>query len=314
LLPNAGTLSLRPLNLQIDGERYHRPMVEEHDLDLGDGRALHVYDSGESRVGTSLVVFWHHGTPQLGAPPGPLLPASAHHGIRWVSHDRPGYGGSTPQPGRDLAAVAADVATIADKLGIGQFAVMGYSGGGPHALACAALLPDRVLGVVCVAALAPFGADGLDWFTGMATGGEAGLRAAVDGRAALEAHLAGADFDPESFTPADHAALSRSWSWLGSVSGPETAGVEGMLDDDVAYVRPWGLEPEQVDAPVLLLHGDDDHIVPHSHAHWLASHCPSAELWLSPGDGHLSILTRSEAALGWLGRRRAGAVAPTRDR
>jgi pimeloyl-ACP methyl ester carboxylesterase len=286
----------------VDGPTtYAPPVVVEHDLAVDDGRTLHVYDSGEGAE-TALVVVWHHGTPQLGAPPAPLIAEGAAHGIRWVSHDRPGYGGSTPQPGRDVAAVVGDVAAIADSLGIDRFAVMGHSGGGPHALACAALLPERVVGVVCIAGLAPFGAEGVDWFAGMAAGGEAELRAATGGRAALKEQFTVADFEPE-FTPADIAALSGPWSWLGSVSGPDIAGVEGMLDDDVAYVRPWGAAPEEINAPVLLLHGDDDRIVPSSHGHWLAGRCPAAELWLSPGDGHLSVLTRSPAALGWLAER-----------
>ena len=95
-------------------------MVAEDDLTLADGRTLHIYDSGTSGGGAGFVVFWHHGTPQTGAPPVPLLPTGAGLGVRWVSYDRPGYGGSTPQPGRDVAAVAADVGAIVDALGIDQ--------------------------------------------------------------------------------------------------------------------------------------------------------------------------------------------------
>jgi pimeloyl-ACP methyl ester carboxylesterase len=120
-------------------------MVAETDLELGDGRTSHVYDTYPDDAGARLAVFWHHGTPNTGAPPEPLFPAADERGIRWVSHDRPGYGGSTPRTGRDVASVAADVSSIADALGIGRFAVMGSSGGGPHALACGALLPERVL-------------------------------------------------------------------------------------------------------------------------------------------------------------------------
>ena len=137
--------------------------------------------------GGRLAVFCHYGTPNIGAPPEPLFAAAEELGIRWVSYDRPGYGGSTPYPGRDVASAAAYASTIADALGIDRFAVMGHSGGGSHALACGALLPERVLGVVSVAGLAPFGAEGLDWFAGMATSGAAELRAATEGRAALEA-------------------------------------------------------------------------------------------------------------------------------
>jgi pimeloyl-ACP methyl ester carboxylesterase len=165
-------------------------VTEETDLTLSDGRTLHVYDTGADHA--RLTVFWHHGTPNTGAPPEPLFPAAADRGIRWVSHDRPGYGESTPKPGRDVAAVAADVASIADALGIGRFAVMGHSGGGPHALACAALLPGRVVAVVSGAGTAPFAAEGLDWFAGMAPSGAAAMRAAAAGRAAYENYLAGA--------------------------------------------------------------------------------------------------------------------------
>jgi pimeloyl-ACP methyl ester carboxylesterase len=275
-------------------------VVTEADLKLSDGRTLHIYDAWADG-GARLAVFWHHGTPNLGAPPDPLLPAAAQRGIRWVSYDRPGYGGSTPHPGRDLAAAAADVAGIADALGIGQFAVMGHSSGSGYALACGALLAERVLGVVGVAGLAPFHAEGLDWFAGMGAAGAADLRAAAQGRAALEDHLAATDFDPEQFTPADHAALAGAWSWLGEVAGQALeGGLGGMVDDDLATVAPWGFYPGQVRPPVLLLHGGQDRVAPSSHAKWLASRIPSAELWLRPDDGHISVLNSAAAAMGWL--------------
>jgi pimeloyl-ACP methyl ester carboxylesterase len=283
-------------------------VIEEADLDLSDGRTLHFYDTGTGETGETgeagpgLTVFWHHGTPNTGAPPEPLFPAAAERGIRWVSHDRPGYGGSTRQPGRDVAAVAADVASIADALGIGQFAVMGHSGGSPHALACAALLPGRVLATVAGAGQAPFRAEGLDWFAGMAPSAAAGVRAAAAGRAAYEEHLATAEFDMEVFTPADLAVLSGDWSWLGRIAGQAIeAGPDGMIDDELAYVSPWGFAAEQVDPPVLFLHGGQDRMVPSGHSAWLARHCRSAELWLRPDDGHVSVLGSSAvAALDWL--------------
>jgi pimeloyl-ACP methyl ester carboxylesterase len=273
-------------------------VVKESDLELSDGRTLHSYDAAP---GAGLAVFWHHGTPNVGSPPEPLFPAAEQLGIRWVSYDRPGYGGSTPHPGRDVASAAADVASIADALGIERFAVMGHSGGAQHALACAALLPDRVVGAVCGAGLAPFNAEGLDWFAGMAAFGEAELRAAAEGRAALEEYLASAEFDPELFTPADHAALSGEWSWLlGVVEQAMEGGSDGMVDDDLAYVTAWGFDPGQVRSPILFLQGGQDRIVPSSHAAWLARHTPSAELWLHPDEGHVSILGAAAPALGWL--------------
>jgi pimeloyl-ACP methyl ester carboxylesterase len=275
--------------------------VIETDLELSDGRTLHMYDTGADDADGRLAVFWHHGTPNIGAPPEPLFAAAEELGIRWVSYDRPGYGESTPYPGRDVTSAAAYVAAVADALGIDRFAVMGHSGGGPHALACGALLPERVLGVVVVAGLAPFGAERLDWFAGMAASGAAELRAAAGGRAALEEYLESTEFDPEMFTPADHAALSGAWSWLNSVIGPAVeAGPGGLIDDDLAYVAPWGVDPAQVIAPILLVHGGRDRVVPSSHSEWLARRCPSAELRLCPDDGHISVLNSSAAAMDWL--------------
>jgi pimeloyl-ACP methyl ester carboxylesterase len=275
-------------------------VIGERDLELGDGRRLHVYDVG----GGGLAVFWQHGTPNLGEPPAPLLPSAGRLAVRFVSHDRPGYGGSTALPGRDVASVAVDVAAIADALGIERFAVMGHSGGGVYALACAALLPERVLGVVCASGMAPFGAEGLDWFAGMGPAGAAELRAATRGRAALEQLLASTEFDPEQFTPADHAALAGPWSWLGGIAEKALeGGVGGMVDDDLSYVVPWGFDPGQVRAPALVLHGGQDRMVPSAHGEWLARRIPSAELWLRPDDGHVSVLESADEALGWLRER-----------
>jgi pimeloyl-ACP methyl ester carboxylesterase len=267
---------------------------------MSDGRALHYYDSGEA--GARLTVFWHHGSPNTGAPPEPLFPAAAERGIRWISYDRPGYMSSTPRPGRDVASVATDVASVADALGVGKFAVMGHSGGGPHALACAALLPDRVLAAAEGSGLAPFGADGLDWFAGMTADGAAQMRAAAEGREALEQYLDAHEFDMEQFTPADQAALTGDWAWLARIAGQAIeGGPDGYIDDELAAVRPWGFGPEQVTVPVLVFHGGQDRIVPSAHGAWLARHCRDAELWLSPEDGHVSVLgSRGVAALDWL--------------
>ena len=282
-------------------------MVSETDLTLSDGRTLHVYDTGLANEGT-LTVLWHHGTPNIGAPPAPLFPDSARLNIRWVSYDRPGYMSSTARPGRDKASVAADAAAVADALGIGEFAVLGHSGGGSHALACGALLPGRVKAVAEGSGLAPFGADGLDWFAGMTATGAAEIRAAVDGREALEGYLSSHEFDMEQFTPADQAALQGDWAWLARIAGLAMkgdgevgGGPDGYIDDQLGDVRPWGFEPGQVTVPVLVFHGGQDRMVPSEHGAWLAVRCPDAELWLRPDDGHVSVLgSCGVAALDWL--------------
>jgi pimeloyl-ACP methyl ester carboxylesterase len=275
-------------------------VVTQTDLELADGRTLHAYDTGADAADERLAVFWHHGSPNIGAPPEPLFSAADRLGIRWVSYDRPGYGGSTLRPDRDVASAAGDASAVADELGIDRFALMGHSGGGSHALACAALLPRRVLGMVVVAGMAPFGAEGLDWFEGFGPAGVAELRAAAAGRAALEKHLAETDDEPE-FTAEDEAALAGEWSWfIDVVDSALASGMGGFVDDDLASVGAWGFDPADVVAPALFVHGGRDRVVPSSHSEWLARRCPSAELWLRPDDGHISVLGSGAAALSWL--------------
>jgi pimeloyl-ACP methyl ester carboxylesterase len=274
-------------------------VVDEIDVRAGDGRTLHAYDTGRGDA----TVMWHHGTPNIGAPPGPLFAAAERLGIRFVSYDRPRYGGSTPVPGRSIGSAAGDAAAVADALGLSRFAVFGHSGGGPHALACAALLPERVTVAVGVSSLAPFTADGLDWFAGMGPGSEASLRAAAAGRTAKEAREA-TESEPD-FLPADWAALEGEWGWFGSVVEPAVApGPAALIDDDLAYVNPWGFDPATITAPVLLAHGTADLVVPSAHSEWLASRLPGAELRLAPGEGHISVLPAiAVPALEWLASR-----------
>src|SRR5215207_1569545 len=144
-------------------------MVITRDVPLADGRTLRIHDTGEGAI----TIVWHHGTPQTGALYEPLLGMARERGSRLVSYARPGYGGSTPQPGRAIGSAGRDMAQVADALGLERFAVMGSSSGGSHALACAALLPDRVTGVACFAAIAPF-TGGDDWFAGMSNDGRCG--------------------------------------------------------------------------------------------------------------------------------------------
>jgi pimeloyl-ACP methyl ester carboxylesterase len=291
-------------------------MVSEGDIRLADGRTLHAYDTRADEIagrsddpGSVVAVFWHHGSPNVGSPPEPLFAAAEANGLRWVSYDRPGYGGSGPHDGRTVASAAGDVAAIADALGIGRFAVLGHSGGGPHALACAALLPERVVAAASLSAPAPFEAEGLDWFAGWSPGIAAENRAAVGGRAALEAYWAGAE--PEDmgafFTDADMAALVDDWSWLAGVAGQAIdQGNEGYLEDTLAAVRPWGFGLDAIRVPALIMHGAKDKMVPCAHGEWLVARCPAAESRIVPDAGHITVLDSAPEALSWLaGRLRA---------
>ncbi|MFL6128784.1 MAG: alpha/beta fold hydrolase [Mycobacteriales bacterium] len=280
------------------------------EIAAADGRTLTVYDTGRTGAGDAVLV-WHHGTPQTGEPPAPIVPVLGRFGLRCISYDRPGYRGSAFHRDRNVASAAADVAAIADALGIEEFATVGISSGGPHALACAALLPGRVTAAVTVAGPAPIGADGLDWFAGMATAVEARMRAGRRGRVAIEAHLSSQGFRTDGLTRSDLTALVGDWQWL-SASSQEalSAGFPGVVDDVLCMVTPWGFRPATIDAPVLVVHGTKDRIVPSTHGEWLARHLGAAELWLRPGDGHIAVLNSCPAALGWLAGRKGPAGRP----
>ncbi|WP_233438211.1 alpha/beta fold hydrolase [Actinokineospora spheciospongiae] len=272
-------------------------MIESRAVRVGSGRVVRAHDSGPAG-GSGPVVMWHHGSPQTGALLEPVLAAAAERGIRVLSYGRPGYGGSDRVAGRDVASAAGDSAAVADAFGVREFAVVGASGGGPHALACAALLPDRVPGAVCLAGIAPRDA-GFDWFAGMVAPG--GLRAAVEGTAARARFAETEQFDPESFIPADHELLAGPWSALGAdAQRAGAAGPDGLVDDDVAFAHPWGFDLTAITAPVLLVQGGRDRVVPPAHADHLAGLLPRATAWSQPDDGHVSVLREYPAALDWL--------------
>lgn len=279
-------------------------MTTSTDVRTLDGRVLRAHDGRDALPSEPvLTLLWHHGSPQTGALLAPVLEAAVSRGIRLVSYGRPSYGGSTPNPGRDVASAAADVAVIADALGIDRLAVMGASGGGPHALACAALLPTRVTAVVTLASIAPFDAEGLDWYGGMADTGA--VRAAADGgRSARAAFEETAEFEPSSFNDADYASLDGRWSALGADVAVATArgpaGLDGLVDDDVAFTRPWGFDVSDIRVPTLVVQGGDDRVVPLAHGRWLSDHLPNGEAWWRHRDGHIGVLDAVPAALDWL--------------
>lgn len=273
-------------------------MARRHDLRLRDGRALVAYEAPIDANPTRLTLVWHHGSPHSGALLQPIVDAAAERGIRLVSYARPSYGGSSSRPGRDVATAADDVGQLADALGVGEFAVMGASGGGPHALACAALLPGRVLAAVTLASPAPFTTE-FDWFAGMVSPGA--LAAARDGREARARHAETEAFDERSFTERDWAALGQRWASLGRDAGMAgESWPEGLIDDDVAFARSWGFDVASISVPVLIVQGGEDRVIPATHAHSLARLCSTAELWLRPRDGHVSVLEAIPLAMDWL--------------
>lgn len=263
------------------------------------GGTLRWYDAGPPDA--PITALWHHGTPNTGEPPEPLLEASARRGIRWLGFDRPGYGGSSAMDDRRVADGAHLAARVADAAGVETFVAVGHSGGGPHALACGALLGGRASAAVALAGLAPYTADSAAWFAGMHVGVEAELRAALDGPSRLAALMAATDFDPEMFTPEDHAVLQGDWSWFIRIAAAGVAqGLGGAIADNVAYVNSWGFDRSEVAVPTLLVHGELDRMVPVTHARWNAAALPHAELWEMPGGGHLSVLRDGERILDWI--------------
>jgi pimeloyl-ACP methyl ester carboxylesterase len=275
--------------------------VVSFSLTLADGRSLDVDVSGPEG-GTPLVV--HHGTPGERTHYPPFAEAAATRGLRYVSSSRPGYGGSSRQPGRAVADCAADTAAVLDQLGARRCYTVGASGGGPHALACAALLPNRVRACATVAGIAPFGADGLDFLDGMGRENHEEFGAALAGPTQLQAYLEReartfAEVTGEQLAAAlgdlvsavDVAALTGEFAaYLArSLRGAVADGVWGWFDDDMAFTRPWGFGLDGVGVPVVVWQGGQDRMVPFAHGEWLVAHLPSARARLLPGEGHLSI-------------------------
>lgn len=274
------------------------PSLHESDITLPDGRIVHAFEVRPVPGESILALAWHHGSPQTGAPLAPVIAAAAARGIHLFSYARPSYGGSSDRVGRDVASAGEDIAAVADALGIGEFAAMGASGGGPHALASAAARHCRVTAVVTLAGIAPFTRE-IDWFAGMAS--PEGISSAFEGRAARASFEQTAEFDPGQFTAGDYAALEGGWSSLGDdVSRSQAFGMDGLIDDDVAFASNWGFELADIAARVLIVQGADDRIVPPAHAKVLAERIPGAELWLRPGEGHISVLDAVPAAMDWL--------------
>ena len=281
-------------------------------LNTRDGRVLAYKEFGDPK-GKPVVAM--HGTP--GSRIGPHLRALRlyPHGIRLISYDRPGYGESTRSEGRIVADAAADVEDLADALGIERFAVVGRSGGGPYALACAALLPERVTRVAALVSWAPRDLLGERWYEGMAARNVEWFKVAESGidvfTRYVEVEMDRSRDDPESVMPHTHSKLPKADQAVGSEFGIKSALVDtyiealsagpgGWIDDILAVVRPWGLELPRINVPVLLWHGADDVFAPMGHARHLAQVIRRAELHLVEGKAHLSAIEALPSVLPWL--------------
>jgi len=272
-------------------------------VDAADGRALEVLvdgpDSGD-------VLVFHTGTPSAVTPRSLLSEPATRLGLRTVQYSRPGYSASTARTGRSVAGCVDDVTAILDHLGADRFVTAGWSGGGPHALACAALLPERCRAAAILAGVAPYAAEGLDWMAGMAAENVEEFGAAVEGAGALElylerfaAELHGVTGDQVAtalgglVSEVDVKALTGDLAetLAASLRQAVSTGIAGWRDDDLAFVRDWGFDLGSIQVPVAVWQGDQDRMVPFDHGRWLARHVPSARSRLLKDEGHLSLIS-----------------------
>jgi pimeloyl-ACP methyl ester carboxylesterase len=275
--------------------------VRRRVIEVPDGRAVDVLLAGPE---DGLPLVAHSGTPSGLVAWHDAVQAARVRGMRMIVPARPGYGNSTPRPGRRVADVAADVAAVLDALGCDAFVTVGWSGGGPHALACSAVLDGRCLGTATVAGVAPYQANGLDWPAGMGPENLREFQAARDGEAALTEFLETAAASLRTLqgtqliaemggllSAPDRAALTGEFAdYLADAlrSGCRN-GIAGWRDDDLAFLADWGFGVEEA-GRVAVWQGTDDLMVPHSHGKWLAKHIPRARARLRRGEGHLTLV------------------------
>jgi pimeloyl-ACP methyl ester carboxylesterase len=272
---------------------------------LADGRDIEYQVTGEgSAGGGGLALVLHEGTPSGLVLNAKVAGAAAERGLRVVQAARPGYENSTPRPGRTVGDVIGDLAEVLDAVGVGEFVAVGFSGGGPHSLASAALLPGRCLAAASVAGVAPYPAQGLDFLAGMGPENIEEFSAAARGAQALTAYLeeqlpALSSVTGEQITAAlgglisaaDAAVLTGEFAddLARSLRGAVRNGIAGWRDDDLAFLADWGFELGDLDGRAAIWQGDQDNMVPYAHGRWLAAHIPGARVHLEPGAGHLTM-------------------------
>ena len=270
-------------------------------ITVHDGRDLEIEVSGPD--GAPVLLFCH-GTPGGSTQFGGFARGAHARGLRLVTWSRPGYGASTRRAGRTVADDAHDAAAVLDHLGVETCLVAGWSGGGPHALAAGALLAGRVRGVLCIAGVAPYDADGLDFLAGMGEDnieefgeslkGEAPLRGWLENVRPALVDMTADDVVASLDTllpPVDEAAVTGEFAdyLAAEFRQAVSVGVDGWLDDDLAFTRPWGFDLGAIAVPTYLWQGSEDLMVPFAHGQWLADRIPGVAAHLEPGEGHLSV-------------------------
>ncbi|MBV2354180.1 alpha/beta hydrolase [Streptomyces sp. J2-1] len=275
-------------------------------ITLNDGRLVEVTVSGPEN---GFPLIYHSMTPGAGLAPRGIEREAHARGLRVVSYARPGYGGSSRAPGRSVADAANDTEEIMDRLGLSQTVMVGLSGGGPHALAAAQAMPERVAAVLTIAGVGPSDQPDLDFQAGrgeasrqqweLAFAGEGALRPALESMAAALG-AAGRDVLGEAvrsmLSPADQSAFEGELGedMIDAFQGGLASGIDGWLDDLLAFSRPWGFTPKDIRVPVFVWQGDEDLLVPGPHGQWLAKHIPGAIFGFRPNEGHVSVLKHTE--------------------
>ena len=270
-------------------------------LQLAGGRDLDVFVSGPAHGD---ILLFHHGTPGSGWPIRTHVNAARRLGLRFVAASRPGYGDSTRQAGRSIVDVVSDSSAVLDAVGAERCFVAGWSGGGPHALACSARMPDRIAGVLIIAGVASYRAEGLNFMDGMGADNVVEFGKAIEGEAVLRPyvererkHLLAATAEElvmvmsSLLPPVDSAVITAEFGEDLTAQMHEGLRVsaDGWLDDDLAFVKPWGFGLSEVAVPTFLWQGSEDRMVPFAHGVWLADQIPGVVAHLEKGEGHVSI-------------------------
>ncbi|MEY4398365.1 MAG: hypothetical protein RLZ53_941 [Actinomycetota bacterium] len=266
---------------------------------LSDGRKLELQIAGAPQ---SNAIVFHHGTPGASNTWTSWMIEVEKLGGFTFSYSRPGYGQSDRHEGRTVRDNASDIAEVLEILGITKIVSIGWSGGGPHALADSTLPQSR--GVISIAGVGAYGANDLDFLDGMGEENHVEFGAAVQGPDSIETWMK--QYSPDIAVVTESQIIEAFGGLIGDAdkkalregAAEETAAsyrkslelsYYGWMDDDLAFVQPWDFDVTKISVPVELWQGNDDFMVPHAHGYWLEKHIPNAKLMFVPGEGHISL-------------------------